>query len=82
MPSRTGALGAFVPFTASDASAVLAADVERSDIEADHIGILVAEHHALVYRFRHALITARKPKRIRSNASQKFVRLRRVSLDD
>jgi hypothetical protein len=72
---------AFVLFTASDASTILAADVERSDIEADHIGILVTEHHALVYRFRHAFITARKPKRIGSNASQKFVRLRRVSLE-
>ncbi len=75
MPFRIGALGAFVLFTASDASAVLAADVERSDIEADHIGILVAEHHALVHRFRHSLLAAHRPKHIGSNGSQKLVRL-------
>src|SRR3954469_23753038 len=69
--------GAFAIFSAS--GAIVPADIERSDIEADRNGILVAEHHALVHRFRHALITARTLKHIRSNGSQKFVRVRRVS---
>ena len=68
-------------FSASGAGAIVPADVEGSDIEADRIGILVAEHHAHVHRFRHALITARTQKHIPSNGSQPFVCLRRFSLD-
>jgi hypothetical protein len=40
--------GAFIIFSASDPGAIVPADVEGSDIEANQIGILVAEHHALV----------------------------------
>src|SRR5262245_51822329 len=78
--TRLTVRGRFVHFRTS-ASAIVPADVERPDIEADHIVILVAEHHALVHRFCHSLLAAHRPKHIRSNGGQKFIRLRLLSLE-
>src|SRR5262245_32850017 len=65
----------------TSSGAIVPANVERTDIEADHIVILVAEHHALAHRFRHLLLFAHGPKHVRSNGGQKFVCLRLLGLE-